>query len=54
MIRTDDGQYISRAGGATPNRNEAAQYYMIDDRVADQLATVKKLYGRTMTTEDGR
>ena len=51
VIRTDDGQYISRDGGASPNRNEAARYFMIADRVEDQIAIVEKLYGRTMTLE---
>jgi hypothetical protein len=54
VIRTDDGQYLSRAGGVTPEKRDAARYYMIADRVADQIDTVKKLYGRTMTTEAGR
>ena len=54
VIHTDDGQYLSRDGRATPNKHEAARYYMIANRVADQIDTVKKLYGRTMTTEDGR
>jgi len=54
VIRTDDGQYLSRDGRATPNKHKAARYYMIADRVADQIDTVKKLYGRTMTTEAGR
>jgi hypothetical protein len=54
VIRTDDGQYISRDAGATPDKNKAARYFMIADRVADQIATVKKLYGRKMTTEDGK
>jgi hypothetical protein len=54
VIRTDDGQYISRDSGATPDKAKAARYYMIADRVADQIAVVKKLYGRIMTTEDGK
>lgn len=54
VIRTDDGRYISRSGGATNTKHDAARYYMIADRVADQIDTVKKLYGRIMTAEDGR
>lgn len=54
VIRTGDGQYISRDAGATPDKAKAARYYMIAERVADQIATVKKLYGRIMTTEDGK
>ena len=54
VIRTDDGQHVSRDAGATSDKNKAARYFMIADRVADQIATVKKLYGRTMTIEDGK
>jgi hypothetical protein len=54
VILTDDGQYLSREGKATASRNEAARYYMIADRVSEQIDTVKKLYGRTMTTQAGR
>lgn len=54
VIRTDDGQYLSRSGGVTPTKHDAARYDMIADRVADQIDTVKKLYGRTMTTEGDR
>lgn len=54
VIRSDDGQYLSRSGGITPNKHEAARYYMIADRVADQIEVVGKLYGRLMYTENGR
>lgn len=52
VIRTDDGQYLSRSGGVTPNKYEAARYHMIADRVADQIEAVEKLYGRLMLVEN--
>lgn len=54
VIRTDDGQFLSRNGSVTLNKQEAARYYMIADRVADQIEAVRKLYGRLMLVESDR
>jgi hypothetical protein len=53
VIRTDDGRYLSRDGGATQHKRDAARYFMISDKVADQIEAVRNLYGREMSVESG-
>lgn len=54
VILTDGGLYLSRKGGVTPDKNVAARYYMIADRVADQIEAVRSLHGRQMSIEGDR
>jgi hypothetical protein len=52
VVRTAGGIYISRDGQPTPNKADAARYFMIADRVEEQVAKVRELYGKILIVED--
>lgn len=54
VVRTAGGIYISRDGQATPNKADAARYLMVADKVEEQVAKVRELYGKILIVEDDR
>ena len=54
VVRTAGGIYISRDGQPTPNKDDAARYFLVADKVEEQIAKVLELHGETLIIEDDR
>ena len=52
VVRTAGGIYISRDGQPTPNKADAARYFLVADKVEEQVAKALKLYGKILIVED--
>jgi len=54
VVRTAGGIYISRDGQPTPNKADAARYFLVADKVEEQIAKVLELHGEILIIEDDR